>query len=233
MSEHRLSKSGCIYCGRTANLTADHVPPRSWFPAVVDYELITVPACGPCNKGWAADAEYMRSVLIADHRNNGNASARELQAKVMRGFAHHGRGGPTADIVRTMREVELRSPAGLVVGRTGAFEPNINKLERVCSQIVRGLYSFHAGTRLPDSHAVVAYIIAAFTPQDSEQSEAIEQLIAIGLGGNVRELGDVFTFDYRLIEPGSSAWVMQFYGGFAAIASTLKRENAPPHMRLW
>jgi len=175
----------------------------------------------------------MRGVLIADHRTSGNASARLLQAKVMRGFARHGRRGPTADVIRTMREVELLSPAGLVVGKTGAFEPNVTKLERVCGQIVRGLYRYHAGERLPESHGVAVYIVSAFTPQDSEQRDAIEQLIAIGLGGNVREQGDVFTFDYRLIEPGSSAWVMQFYGAFAVIASTLSKTSAPSHIKLW
>ncbi len=227
----RVGFEPSAYCGQVGKVTTDHVPPRSWFPEVVDYELITVPACSPCNQGWAADAEYMRSVLVVDHRSNSNPSARELQSKVIRGFARHGRGGPTADIVGTMREVELRSAAGLFVGTTGAFDPNIDKLEHVCSQIVRGLYWSHAGTRLPETHGVGAYIVAAFTPKNAEQRESIEQLIALGLGGNTRELGDVFKFDYRLMGAGSSAWVMQFYEGFVAIAATLEKA-ATPHRKL-
>jgi hypothetical protein len=235
MSEHKLkrTKSECAYCGSVADVTADHVPPRSWFPPKVDYALITVPACSRCNQGWAADAEYMRSVLIVDHRNEANESARQLLTKFIRGFARHKRSGPTADIISTLRETEIRSPAGLILGTTGAFAPNIDKLERVCGQIVRGLYWSITKTRLPDSHGVAVHIVAAFTPRDTEHRELIERLIESGMGGNPRQLGDVFAFDHRLIEPGTSAWVMQLYGGFAAAASTLKKSDVLPHRQFW
>ena len=212
-----------------AKTTTDHVPPRSWFPDIVEYQLITVPSCRPCNDGWAADAEYMRNVLMIDYRTRSNVSTDELRARVLRGFAHHRGGGPTKSILKTMRRVEMRSPAGLVIGKTGSFEPDVGNLERVCSQIVRGLYWQHSGERLLETHSVGAYLVSAYTPTDDEQRESIQQLISIGLGGNYRQLGDVFEYDYRLVEAGASAWVMQFYGTFVAIAVTVNKTDAPRH----
>jgi hypothetical protein len=235
MSEHKLKhlKAECSYCGELANLTADHVPPRSWFPDVVNYQLLTVPACQKCNTGWAADAEYMRNVLMIDHRTPVNASTDEVRSRVHRGFARHRGGGPTKDIVKTMREIELRSPAGLFVGRSATFDPNLEKLERVCAQIVRGLYKIYSGQRVPITHGLGTYILGAITPQTDEQRESINQLLQLSAGGNDHRLGDVFRFDYQLMEGGSSAWYLEFYESFTSIAVTIKKTEVPPTRRLW
>jgi hypothetical protein len=174
----------------------------------------------------------MRNVVVIDYRTAQSGSSAEVRDKALRSFAHHRGGGPTKSIIETLRKVELRSPAGLVVGNTGAFTPDIDRLERVCGAIVRGLYRHHAGERLPDTHGVGVYITAAFDPKDKEHQNSVRQLIAIGLGGNRRRLGDVFEYDYRLIEPGASAWVMEFYGGFPVVAVTISKLTAPPHKPL-
>ena len=209
------------------------MPPRSWFPAAVTYELLTVPVCRKCNKSWEGDSEYMRAVLNVDHRTERNEVVLEIQAKVIRSFARHRQTGPTGDIVKSMREIDLMSPAGVYLGRTGAFDPNMDRLDHVCGQIVRRLYWVHAHTRLPDTHGVGVYVAAAFTPKSQEQYENVARLFAIAQAGGNLSYGDVFSYDHRLERDGLSAWSLNFYGAFPVVAVTIRKTDALTTRQLW
>src|SRR5580698_2863276 len=42
----------CAHCGETAEITIEHVFPESWYPDEFrPSEMLTVPACQPCNHG--------------------------------------------------------------------------------------------------------------------------------------------------------------------------------------
>jgi hypothetical protein len=55
--------ASCAYCGAAADLTRDHVPPRVVFPKPRPKDLITVPACRPCNVSAGPDDEYFGAAL--------------------------------------------------------------------------------------------------------------------------------------------------------------------------
>ena len=54
----------CVYCGREAQLTSDHIPPKNLFPKPRPSNLITVPSCKRCNRSASKDDEYLRLVLV-------------------------------------------------------------------------------------------------------------------------------------------------------------------------
>ena len=47
----------CYLCGSTADLTNDHVPPKSFFPPPRPKNLITVRCCKKCNHAYSLDDE--------------------------------------------------------------------------------------------------------------------------------------------------------------------------------
>jgi hypothetical protein len=52
-------KSGqCAYCGKKQPVTDDHIPPKNLFPKPRGSNLITVPCCEFCRKGWSENDEY-------------------------------------------------------------------------------------------------------------------------------------------------------------------------------
>lgn len=54
----------CIYCGSGADLTKEHVPPKSLLRRNFAAVLRTVPACWTCNNGFSRDEEYFRLVIL-------------------------------------------------------------------------------------------------------------------------------------------------------------------------
>src|SRR2546426_12101235 len=53
----------CIYCRTAKADTRDPVPPDLLFPSPKPSNLITVPACKPCNQGFQKDDEVLALVL--------------------------------------------------------------------------------------------------------------------------------------------------------------------------
>lgn len=69
------SRSRCIYCGTSLNLTVDHVPPKLFLMRPYPSNLITVLACRVCNQSFQKDDEYLRLMLCVDLRNSKNTAA--------------------------------------------------------------------------------------------------------------------------------------------------------------
>ena len=89
-----MSRERCVYCGADKDLTVDHVPPKLLLTHPYPENLITVPACFPCNQSFQKDDEYMRPLLCIDVRASRNTAAqsnlpavlRSLQRPNARGF---------------------------------------------------------------------------------------------------------------------------------------------------
>lgn len=93
----RNRKGICAYCGQEKKLTTDHVPPKLLFAKPCPANMLTVPACSDCNKGFKNDDEYSRTVLALDLRSATHrdvigslpAVLRSLQYPDARGFAQY------------------------------------------------------------------------------------------------------------------------------------------------
>src|SRR5258708_29326261 len=79
----------CAYCGTTnVPLERDHVPPACLYPpskkAQGNLQLITVPACSGCNRGYSDDEAHFRTVILM--AGDANEAVQELWQKTERSF---------------------------------------------------------------------------------------------------------------------------------------------------
>ncbi len=87
MTRSKRSKKGiCVYCGGTARLGRDHVPPRALFGGRFPPNLITVPSCDRCNNGASKDDELFR-LAYSTRRDAPSVAERDLAfAATLRSF---------------------------------------------------------------------------------------------------------------------------------------------------
>lgn len=128
----------CLYCGAREGSTRDHVPPRNLFTKPLPDNLITVPACRSCNKGFDLDDEYFRQVItlgvdpkrfpiaISAIRNLGGPKKRGFLRKMLSDLS------PEKQWMNVERE----------------------RVDRVTRRIIRGLFFHHTKLPLPQSAEV-------------------------------------------------------------------------------
>jgi hypothetical protein len=139
----------CAYCG-TANvpLERDHVPPSCLYPpskrAQGDLQLITVPACSRCNRGYSDDEAHFRTVMLM--AGDSNEAVLELWQKTWRSFR---------EVDGERRATEIRSV--MVPVKTSGedrymiYPGRDERVLRVVRKIVRGLAHHHKlGTAISD-----------------------------------------------------------------------------------
>jgi hypothetical protein len=54
----------CVLCTLVPATTAEHIPAKLFFDKPLPDNLITVPACAPCNNGSQRDDEYLRAFVM-------------------------------------------------------------------------------------------------------------------------------------------------------------------------
>jgi hypothetical protein len=152
----KRDRSLCIYCGASEDLTVDHVPPKNLFPEPRPSDLITVPACGTCNQSYAQDDEYFRLAMTI--LGEASSVAAELwREKVVRGTL---RRSPRLkkQILSTLSNLELRSPAGLYLGTTDTLRFKAKRIDRVAFRIVTALHWLEYGAiPVPNIHVRVVH----------------------------------------------------------------------------
>lgn len=192
----------CTYCGATEILSADHVPPRCLFPDDRRQDLVTVPACQTCNGGFSKDDEYFRFVVAAPAYDHNEAARRIWDAGIIPAVRR--RPLMRAAILNVTRTVELRTPAGLYVGKTPSFRIEVPRVKRVVERIVRGLLWHHFESAPAADAEVTTYI----DPDVRPVMEMLTTDLALtGIGG------DVFRYRYGQTNdvPGYSMWWLCFY----------------------
>src|SRR3989304_6859574 len=60
MAKKKPRRGTCALCGKEADLTRDHIPPRGIFLAPRPKNTITILSCNSCNQGTNLDEEYFR-----------------------------------------------------------------------------------------------------------------------------------------------------------------------------
>jgi len=219
----------CAFCAGEYKITADHVPPRSFFPAQVSYALTTVPACSKCNRSFQADDEYFLATLIFDTRTASNPCAVSLAPKVIRGVRRHRTTGHTGPFVRSVAPMEVRSPAGIHLGVAPSYLPDHDRVARACAHIARGLYYHETGRPVPPSLGVVVRARSMLDPA-AEPREEIDEIVARTCAGTRRIFGDCFTYCFRFMaeDPigGQAIFWFLFYGAIQAICAVEDRASA-------
>lgn len=161
----------CAYCGRLKKATADHVPPKSLLERPYPPNLLTVPACEPCNSGFKSDDEYTRTVLALDiragsHRaviSNLPSIVRSLERPDARGFAQY---------------LASQSTLTKILAWNGAPITSLNmdrqRVDATGMHILRGLYYLQHRRPMPKDAAVRVGCVPEITPDSSHAMEIIE-----------------------------------------------------------
>jgi hypothetical protein len=133
--------------------------------------------------------------------------------------------------LRGAHEVERITPAGLFLGRTLAYDVDLNRLGAVCSRMIMGLWYRHHGTRLPDGYTVQVMAAAGLRHVDPETLLAASRFFGPMIqAGTIHSVGRVFSYVFSADEQDHaiSAWVLLFYRRVVFIGFTSPADAFPP-----
>jgi hypothetical protein len=226
----RRGRSLCIYCGRRAAVTHDHVPPKAIFASPRPANLITVPACHGCNSQASGDDEYFRTMLTLRESAFDHPDARKNVDDVLRALRKPAKRKFTRALLSTLQLRSVRTPAGLYLGKKWSVDVDLTRLGRVISRVVRGLYFHEHGAPLPVSADVSAFCEDGLSDLPPNAMAQVRDSIVRPLYSvKPTTIGNA-TFEYRHIscrEPAhASAWLLQFYADVRFLCITVPSPTA-------
>jgi hypothetical protein len=145
----------CVHCGTPSDLTRDHVPPKCFFPKPLPSNLITVPACARCNQGMGLDEEHFLATVMFGEAGISATGKNLWSEKLSR--MHEKNRGLRKRIARAMSYADVFSKGGIYLGRRMTIDVDQARVARVVHKILRGLYFFEFGERVP-ANATIAVL---------------------------------------------------------------------------
>ena len=182
--------------------TNDHVPPEQMFPDPKPSDLITVPACSGCNKGFQKNEDYFRGLFGLTGAPIKQAEP-EFWAKIGRGLQRSLAFNKT--IADSLQSGTVVNTNGEKVGRRIKVEGNWHRVVNLIAKCVRGLYFFERSVALSPS-------IEIECPQYGDGPIDLKTLYSLTHHGK-RGWPGVFEYRYRVApdDPAASAWILTFY----------------------
>jgi hypothetical protein len=223
--------NSCIYCGSLIDITADHVPPECLFERPLPANLITVPACKPCNQRFGRDDEYFKTALVFRWDTDTHPVAQVRRESAMRAVARQEAEGFRRLFTDTLEEASIVLPSGLYVGEGGRFVADMERIRSVVRRIVRGLHFAKVGVALPVDQEILVLEDEILEQAAPDIRKEMLHALAPVLRREPEQMGDdVFTFFWRSQGPHSSEWFMAFYSRvmfFGATAPEDERQAMP------
>ena len=215
-----MRKALCVYCAVRPGNTRDHVPPRALFPSPRPANLVTVPCCHSCRESQSADDEYLKNVIAIRQDVAEHPAAGQVLDSVHRALARPEYRAVTTALVRSAREVELRTGAGLYLGTATTFAVDLGRLDKVIRRTMLGLYWHEMKRRVPESHVAKVYCIdgvagSALVAFNAAMDQALE--------GRPRVFGHkVFTYWFQRFadERDATLWAFLVYSRVAFLGFT-------------
>lgn len=218
------STVGCAYCGSLENITDDHVPPKNIFPKPRPNNLITVRCCLQCNSSASKDDEYFRLKLCMSEQVHDHPDAKANRETVFRSLARPESPGLKKAFLSDIRTVQLKTQAGIYLGKRLAFDVDLQRIHHVVERTVRGLFCHETGQSLHPDYEVIVHSDDTLKEKSVKVLEELKRIILIPLA-QIRPvvIGDeVFMYRYRVTQedPFVSAWALTFYGRVTFLALT-------------
>ena len=200
----------CIYCQTNHATTRDHITLRGLFREPRPSNLITVPACNDCNKGFGPDDDYFLRLALdwgATECSDGKAVA-DSRLRSMR------KQGPKIwkPFYDSVKPVEVFTPGGVFLANSLEFGLDTERLLRTVNRMIRGLYYHVTMTPLPLGDFVRSMSYLHFVEQqkdDKDRTQLTEWLASLPS----QFIGDAFAFRYSILEASRhfSFWNLLFY----------------------
>lgn len=134
------SNDKCVYCGKDFPETMDHIPPKSLFPSPRPDNLITVPCCEQCNKGFEENDEYFRNVIVANERVSQQPEAKKLVKKLIRSFDRPEGFKKVKEWRSRLSFPEIQTKGGIFTGIKPIYEIESDRMRSVIDRITKGLH---------------------------------------------------------------------------------------------
>jgi hypothetical protein len=204
----------CAYCGVAPSETVDHVPPKLFFAPPYPENLLTVPACKPCNKSFQADDEYTRFIASIDFRGQKNPAAQLKLPAVLRSFQRPQSGAFSRYLLAKMTRSMILGADGSPMGHE--VEVERNRVNASGRRLVRGLYFAEKRTNLGAPEQFRVESKAGVTATDP----AIQQfarMYARCADCRTKEIGEAFSYAVCFY-PNLSIWFLLLYGYFSWLA---------------
>lgn len=203
----------CSICGNESELTKEHIPPKGIFLKPRPKNTITVFSCEKCNQDTKLDDEYFRFWVTAGTQPNSQlaevwkdkvvgSSFRRSPALLRKIQDDHER------LIEHHKKNPLRTYNGEIVPDellSRCYMVNAERIKRVASKIVRGLYFHHFSK--PFSNNVT--LTVSNEPIDLDILTRIIIARKGMVGGEQGEFIYWYKFDDK--EPFFSHWVLLFY----------------------
>ncbi|MBC8484970.1 MAG: hypothetical protein H8D45_02905 [Bacteroidetes bacterium] len=222
MPNKRNKKGECVYCGKMKSITKDHIPPKCLFSKPRPNNLISVPSCESCRIKYTKDDEYFKNMLALRIDAFDHPEAKKIIPSVIRSYEKKHKIGFRKSLFDNLREVELRTKSGLIVGKTGAYNVDFDRLNVVVIRIIKGLFYKEKGQRLPNTHYVLVYSDTAvnLSPESKIKTTIINPL----LNKEPTVFGDeIFTYRFSFLQddPLSSIWLLVFFKSIYFVGFTV------------
>jgi hypothetical protein len=216
----------CAYCGVRLGVTSDHPIPTCLFIPPLPPDMVTVPACEPCNNLKARDEEYLRDVLVSDIYSSGHPVAQALADGKLTRAIRQNRSEFARVAVRHMAHRPLYTPGGIYLGDYPTVPLDGPRLLGALSLIVRGLYFQLVKRVFPDGYTFdirrVHQLSIPLAWASMQKARA---------NGPYRLGEDVFVcmFFYATEDPGITFWLLSFYSGYMLKVVTEPIASNPMH----
>lgn len=211
----RRAAGACAYCGRgDTALEREHAIPRCLYPASrakSRVQRMTVPSCGPCNRGWADDEAHFRNVLLLS--GDPNAAVQELwETTARRSFREVDGRRRLQDLVDRMVPVQVEGHDRWMI-----YPAQDERVLRVLRKIVRGLSHFHGVESAVSEERVWVDVMKYRIP---------EEFVA-DIRFHHRE-PDVCEYWYEAYDAGefSSVWHLRFFERRVFVGSVSRMSDA-------
>ena len=149
VQEVRQRSERCAYCGQERQLTHDHIPPRNLFPKPRPSDMLTVPCCEPCRRGWSKDDEYLRVVVLTAENLPGDEGVEKGRRTVARSLAKPRKEAFAAKVMGSFVDVDVKTAGGLYLPSKLGFQFDKSRVSRVLQRIVRGIFYHEFGQPVP------------------------------------------------------------------------------------
>ena len=217
----------CIYCQQNEADTRDHVPGKSLFPKPRPTNLISVPACESCNKGFHLDDDYFRLLSMAEMV--GDNSSAQVVRTITRGSLDRPEAAKFLLELRSKTEIaEVTTAEGIFTGeKARLLNFDRARIRRIIKRYVRGLFYEETGRPLPLEVEFEAHFIGELEMDPLIYKEASEKLLFQIDKIPMKQIGDTFSYSTKLFDEDSiaSLWKLQFFGGLVFYSWTYTKPS--------
>ena len=205
----------CVYCGVEAEMTDDHVFPKSLF-LVKDPLMITVPSCRACQKIKQKGDEYLREFVNSELAGSEHPDANEHLQRIARAasrnqtdFGRRFMEGFDDDLIENGVNYGpiYRVPAG-----------DILPLETTLRLVVRGLHFTDTKSMLPQDTAIEVSYIHPLRREHLFESFSRFPATNVQMKGN--NIAGWAAFRPPGAKPDSAVYILEFNGAVNFLCST-------------